>query len=575
LRRLHFRAASRAVAVVLSLAGVVGAAGDTWRYKSSMPTARGFVSGCVLEGKIYVIGGFPTPASVSAAVERYDPVTDTWSQRANMPAPRRGHATCAWEGKIYVFGGASPDAYDAAQKNVYVYDPPTDTWTQRADMPYANFMCGVAVVGPTIYLVGGTPSASSPPVARLMAYDPRADSWTRKADMPTARSYLSACTAGGQVYAIGGAPQDYRTLSYHHVEAYDPATNTWMRRADMPTARAAVSTCVVDGKIFALGGYSSSSACPVNELYDPVADVWAVKTPMQQKRLMPFAGSVGDKVYVIGGSYPSAQMQPVALATTEEYDTGLGRSPDLNGDGQITIEDLVLLIEQWGRGGPLGDIAPLPWGDGVVDAQDLEVLMSYWGQEIPDPALIAHWKLDETTGLVAADSAGSNPGTLLGDPLWQAGSGKIGGALRLDGADDYMETPFVLNPAAGPFSVFAWIKGGSGGQAIVSQAGGAHWLLVAPDGTLMTELKEPGRKGKPLTSPAVVTEDAWHRVGFVWDGSNRILYVDGVEVARDTQASLAACAGGLYLGVGGTLATGSYWSGLIDDVRIYDRAVKR
>jgi len=34
---------------------------DVWTSKADMPTARGFVSGCVLEGKIYVIGGFPIP----------------------------------------------------------------------------------------------------------------------------------------------------------------------------------------------------------------------------------------------------------------------------------------------------------------------------------------------------------------------------------------------------------------------------------------------------------------------------------------------------------------------------------
>jgi hypothetical protein len=87
-------------------------------------------------------------------------------------------------------------------------------------------------------------------------------------------------------------------------------------------------------------------------------------------------------------------------------------------------------------------------------------------------------------------------------------------------------------------------------------------------------LKQAGRTGKPLTSSAVITDDAWHRVAFVCDGSNRILYVDSVEVARDTQANLAASDGDLYLGVGSTLASGTFWSGLIDDVRIYDRAVE-
>jgi len=43
---------------------------------------------------------------------------------------------------------------------------------------------------------------------------------------------------------------------------------------------------------------------------------------------------------------------------------------------------------------------------------------------------------------------------------------------------------------------------------------------------------------------------------------------------KDTQAGLAGSAGGLYIGAGANLASGSFWSGLIDDVRIYDRVVK-
>ena len=78
---------------------------------------------------------------------------------------------------------------------------------------------------------------------------------------------------------------------------------------------------------------------------------------------------------------------------------------------------------------------------------------------------------------------------------------------------------------------------------------------------------------RPLLSQTIVTNGNWHRVGVTWDGKNRILYVDDVEVARDTQASLAASQGGLYIGAGKNLEAGSFWSGLIDDVRIYDRAI--
>jgi hypothetical protein len=63
-------------------------------------------------------------------------------------------------------------------------------------------------------------------------------------------------------------------------------------------------------------------------------------------------------------------------------------------------------------------------------------------------------------------------------------------------------------------------------------------------------------------------------VGFVWDGSNRILYVDDIEVARDAQTTLVGTYAGLYVGAGSTLAPGTSWSGLIDDVRIYNRVVR-
>jgi Tol biopolymer transport system component len=248
---------------------------------------------------------------------------------------------------------------------------------------------------------------------------------------------------------------------------------------------------------------------------------------------------------------------------------------DLNGDGKVDIQDLLRMINSWGEDDPSVDIGPEPFGDGTVDEKDLEVLMSYWGQEVHDPDLIAQWKLDEASGMIAVDSAGTSDGALLGNPIWRPVGGKHGGALEFDGLGSCVETPFVRDPSQGAFSIFAWVKGGAPGQSIVSQVIGANWLMLAPSGALMTELKQTGRQqGKPLTSSAVITDGAWHRVGLVWDGSNRILYVDDIEVARDMQTALAGTRTGLCVGASSTRASGTFWSGLIDDVRIYKRAVK-
>ncbi len=89
----------------------------------------------------------------------------------------------------------------------------------------------------------------------------------------------------------------------------------------------------------------------------------------------------------------------------------------------------------------------------------------------------------------------------------------------------------------------------------------------------MTELKGTGRGASELLSQTTITDGNWHRIGLVWDGSNRTLYVDDIVVAEDEQTNLAASDNGLYIGAGTAMEPGSFWSGLIDDVRIYNRAV--
>jgi hypothetical protein len=200
--------------------------------------------------------------------------------------------------------------------------------------------------------------------------------------------------------------------------------------------------------------------------------------------------------------------------------------------------------------------------------------MEYYNQVVD---VAAYWKLDETEGAVAYDSSGHyHDANVIGDPNWQPDGGMIEGALEFDGINDYVSTPFVLDPHTSSFSVFAWIKGGNPGEVILSQADGVNWLLAdSSDGCLMTELRSIGGRQEqpPLISSALITDGDWHQVGVVWDGTNRILYVDDFEVASDTQPKLTGSEGGLYIGTGNNMETGTFWKGLIDDVRIYNRAI--
>jgi hypothetical protein len=52
-----------------------------------------------------------------------------------------------------------------------------------------------------------------------------------------------------------------------------------------------------------------------------------------------------------------------------------------------------------------------------------------------------------------------------------------------------------------------------------------------------------------------------------------MLYVDGIRVAEDEQPGLEGSQMGLNIGTGKGAEPGTYFSGLIDDVRIYNRAI--
>ena len=250
-------------------------------------------------------------------------------------------------------------------------------------------------------------------------------------------------------------------------------------------------------------------------------------------------------------------------------------SVDFNGDGVVDHADVCILIDHWQKDYSPCDVAPPPFGDGIVDVQDLVFLSEHLFE---DYRLAACWKMDELEGTIAYDSVGLSDGVLHGDPIWRPEGGQVDGALQFDGLDDYVSTPHVLDPSEGPFSLFMWVKGGLPGQVVLSQAGtpsGVNWLHArSSEGNLASELKGIGRGNRPLISESIITDDAWHHIGLVWDGSSLSLYTDGVEVATGPQDGLPSIYGGMNIGAAQDLEAGRFWLGLIDDVRLYDEVVR-
>jgi N-acetylneuraminic acid mutarotase len=542
--------------LVLSMGTVILAAEGKWTKKADMPTARYCIAASEVNGKIYVIGGWDSWADSTplATVEMYDPATDTWERKADMPTARGTLATAVLDGKIYAIGGAIGQS---SMRTVEIYDPVTDTWEQGVSMSTGRWFHSAVVLEGRIYAIGGAFSST------MEEYDPDTGIWTRKASMPTDRWVFGAGVMNGRIYVIGGDTSGGLTSS---VLEYNPITDSWTQKSNMPTTRAALSAVVFNDKIYCIGGSinPNSPGFSTLEVYNPATDTWEKKDDMPTPRSNLTVTMANGNIYAIGG------FSDRICSTVEQYNTN-PLVVDFNGDGIVDSADISMMVDYWHTNESLYDIAPRPLGDGIVDVQDLILLSEHLFEE---PGLIAHWKLDETDGGIAYDSTGINDAVVSGNALWHPDGGQIDGALQFDGIDDYVITPFVLNPAKEAFSIFAWVGNGAPGQMIIAQMDSANWLCVdSLEGNLMTEFKGTGRTGCPLLSKTVIADGQWHRIGLVWDGAYRTLYVDDIVVAQDTQNGLRGSDNGLYIGCGKGTESGTYFSGLIDDVRIYNRIV--
>ena len=192
---------------------------------------------------------------------------------------------------------------------------------------------------------------------------------------------------------------------------------------------------------------------------------------------------------------------------------------------------------------------------------------------IPGP--VAHWTFDDGAGTVAIDSSGNgNDGILVGDPQWVAG--KIGGALEFDGIDDYVDcgNPAVLD-ITGDITLMCWIKVAAFSktwETILSKGDDSYRMSRGPGDGDSIHFGANGT-GDNLDANTIVTTDTWRHVALVYNGTDKIIYIDGAEDARLASSGNINSSGfDFYIGQNSQQAD-RYLTGLVDDVRIYNQAL--
>jgi hypothetical protein len=201
--------------------------------------------------------------------------------------------------------------------------------------------------------------------------------------------------------------------------------------------------------------------------------------------------------------------------------------------------------------------------------------------------LVSQWSFNENDGAIAYDSISGNDGTLVGAPEWVTTeiphlAGNIS-ALSFDGLNDYIVIEDDETLDVSYVTLSAWIKidptistdqtnivrkgsTGTGADRVygltVKSSGAVRGFAILDSSLKLVD----ANKGTPLT------KDEWHHIAMTYDGAKIDVYLDG-ELDDTSSEILGVIAENDKAVLIGGMPTGWCFKGLIDEVRIYNRAL--
>jgi hypothetical protein len=252
---LHGPSPGTSTAQVLTLDPASGAA----QPGASLSVATHDAAALLLGGSVFVVGG---GASSTVAV------VQQWTSAggrivSHLPQPRSDVTAVVVGGHGYVLGG-----FDGARPTPDVLE--TDdgiAFHVAATLPVAVRYPAIAVVGATIYVIGGQsvtgPAGNGPPVADVQAVDTATGSAAVVSQLPGAVTEASAFTLRGAVFVAGGVRGG---IVQRGVFRLDPATGALAPVATLPEPRADAAVASVGGTAYLIGGESPSRLSSVATL---------------------------------------------------------------------------------------------------------------------------------------------------------------------------------------------------------------------------------------------------------------------------------------------------------------------
>ncbi len=198
--------------------------------------------------------------------------------------------------------------------------------------------------------------------------------------------------------------------------------------------------------------------------------------------------------------------------------------------------------------------------------------------------LVGQWRFDEGAGTIATDTSGNgNDGTLEGDPTFI--DGQFGYALAFDTSRVAIPASDTLTSDVfrGSFTLVAWINPTRTGntwqqifRSVKANGESNDTLFINNDGRLSWRgrVDRAWAAGMCETDSNVVPANRWTHIAVVGNGASFRIYVNGL-LSQDSFFKTTDGTNAMYYIGGDPSFIGESYTGLIDDVRIYDHAMNR